>query len=198
MINTGTGTLTGAALGGATMALQNDGNWDPMRIGVGTGTIFGLGVGFYDAYTIPRDDDYYIEALFSNGRYRGSVILMDTMYGAATGALVGSAVGLIRGTGGEIVDGLRIGSATGAYIGFTFGLFDAFVIGEPVPFDEFYNGYLGSSGHTPGMFSVDVNATSSLHFLDPVLISYPQASNSSGLEITSDLALQLAQWNYRF
>lgn len=198
MINTGTGTLTGAGLGGAVMLLNNDGSWTPMRVGIGTGTLFGVGVGFYDAYHIPRDDDYYIDAFFSSGRHRGSIILMDTFYGAATGALIGSAVGLISGTGNEILDGLRVGTATGAFIGAGFGLFDAFIIGEQVPFDQYFNDYMGSAPSSSGIVSVDLNGTSTLEFLEPKIISYPERVKSSEIGINSQLAVQIGKWNVRF
>ncbi len=196
LINTGTGTLTGASLGGAVMLLNNDGNWAPMRVGVGTGTLFGVGIGFYDAYHIPRDDDYYIDAFFSSGSHRGSIILMDTFYGAATGALVGSAIGLISGTGSEILDGLRVGTATGAFIGASFGVFDAFIIGEPVPFDQYFNEYMGAAPSTSGIFSVDLNGTSTVEFIEPKLITYPEAGNP--FRINSQLAVQIGKWSVRF
>jgi hypothetical protein len=46
--NTLNGALTGTLLGGATMALTNDTDFYPLQVGLGLGTLYGLGVGAYD------------------------------------------------------------------------------------------------------------------------------------------------------
>ncbi len=196
MINTGAGTVTGAALGGATMALNNSGDLDPVRVGVGAGTLLGLGVGIYDAFTIPGDDDYYFDGVFASGRYRGTVILLDTFYGAATGALVGTAISLIGGN--PVLDGLRIGTGAGAYVGFGFGLLDAFVIGEPVPFDDFYEGYTHSApSGSSGLISMKTGDQSTLNLFDADLISY-QDFSSNVPELRTELAVWLSHWEVKF
>ena len=43
--NTLNGALTGTLLGGATMALTDDTDFNPLQIGLGLGTLYGLGVG---------------------------------------------------------------------------------------------------------------------------------------------------------
>lgn len=196
MINTGAGTVTGATLGGATIALNNSAEWEPIRIGVGAGTLFGLGIGIYDAFSIPGDDDYYFEGVFASGRYRGTVILLDTFYGAATGALVGTAISLIGGN--PVLDGLRIGSGTGAYIGFGFGLFDAFIIGEPVPFDDFYHEYTNKSSHaSPGLVSLNIGSHSSISLIDADLIQYHDFSGETP-QYQTEIALWLSRLNFKF
>jgi hypothetical protein len=46
--NTLNGALTGTLLGGASMALTNDTDFYPLQVGLGLGTLYGLGVGAYD------------------------------------------------------------------------------------------------------------------------------------------------------
>lgn len=196
MVNTGAGTVTGASLGGAVMLLNNSTDLEPLRIGVGAGTLFGLGVGIYDAFTIPADDDYYFDGMFASGRYRGTVILLDTFYGAGTGALVGTAISLIGGT--SVLEGLRIGSGTGAFVGFGFGLFDAFVIGRPVAFDDFYEDYTVNSTASPsGVISMNVSSASTISFIEPDLITYHDFSTSTPKR-QMDMALWISRWSLNF
>ncbi len=196
MFNTGAGTVTGAGLGGAVMLLNNSTDLDPLRVGVGAGTLFGLGIGIYDAFTIPSDDDYYFDGVFASGRYRGTVILLDTFYGAGTGALVGTAISLIGGT--PVLEGLRIGSGTGAFIGFGFGLFDAFVLGRPVAFDDFFEDYTVSRTDAPsGIISMEISSSGSVSFFDAELISYHDFSTSTP-KLQTDMALWVSRWSLNF
>jgi hypothetical protein len=118
------GAMTGSMLGAATMGLQNSNDFTPLRIGVGAGTIAGAGIGIYDIATLQRGEMFFISGIFNDGNNTSIIILLDTFYGAAAGAVLGSAGMLIADK--PIVDGLQYGSSAGAWIGFTFGLVDAF------------------------------------------------------------------------
>lgn len=122
------GTLTGTMLGAATMGLNNSGDLTPLRIGVGSGILGGFAVALYDVVTLPSGQEFYISGVFNDGRNSSIIILLDTFYGAAGGAILGSAITLIGNT--PIVEGLQYGSGIGTWAGFGFGLLDSFVFAE--------------------------------------------------------------------
>lgn len=122
------GAVTGSMLGAATMGLQNSNDFTPLRIGVGAGIIAGAGIAIYDIATVPRGEQFFISGVFNDGNNSSIIILLDTFYGAAAGAVLGSAGMLIADK--PIVDGLQFGSSVGAWAGFGFGLVDAFIIAQ--------------------------------------------------------------------
>lgn len=122
------GALTGTALGAATMGLQNSNDFAPLRVGLGAGILAGAGVAVYDIVTLPQGQEFFISGMFNDGNNSSIIILLDTFYGAAGGAILGSAVMLIGNK--PIVDGLQYGSAFGAWTGFGLGLFDSFFYAE--------------------------------------------------------------------
>lgn len=122
------GTITGTMLGAATMALNNDNDISPLRIGIGSGVLGGFAVALYDVATLPAGQEFFISGVFNDGRNSTIIVLLDTFYGAAGGAILGSAVTLISNS--PVVEGLRLGSGIGAWAGFGFGLVDSFVLAE--------------------------------------------------------------------
>ncbi len=122
------GALTGTALGAATMGLQNSNDFAPLRIGLGSGILAGAGLAVYDVVTLPSGQEFFISGIFNDGNNSSIIILLDTLYGAAGGAVLGSAVMLIGNK--PIVDGLQYGSSIGAWAGFGLGLLDSFVFAE--------------------------------------------------------------------
>lgn len=122
------GALTGTALGAATMGLQNSNDFAPLRVGLGAGILAGAGVAVYDIVTLPQGQEFFISGMFNDGNNSSIIILLDTFYGAAGGAILGSAVMLIGNN--PIVDGLQYGSSIGAWAGFGLGLFDSFFFAE--------------------------------------------------------------------
>lgn len=126
--NTLNGALTGGLLGGATMALSNSGDLTPLRIGLGAGILGGAAVALYDVATLPSGQHFFISGVFNDGSNSSIIILLDTFYGAAGGALLGTAVMLVANR--PIIDGLQYGSGIGAWAGFGFGLLDSFMFAE--------------------------------------------------------------------
>ncbi len=123
--NTLNGAMNGVALGGAVMALQNSNDIAPIRVGVGAGTLYGIAIGVYDVSSVNSGQQFYISGTFNDGTNTSILILLDTFYGAASGAVIASSISLIAKE--PIVDALRYGSGVGAWAGFGFGLIDAFV-----------------------------------------------------------------------
>lgn len=110
------------------MALQNSNDFAPTRIGLGAGTLYGIGVGIYDLSRINKGDQFYLSGTFNDGTNSSILVLLDTFYGAAGGALLASSVSLIlKAPLGEAV---QYGAGAGAWAGFGFGLVDAFSLAQ--------------------------------------------------------------------
>ena len=122
------GAVTGTFLGVGVMGLQNSDDFAPLRIGLGAGILGGAGIAVYDIATLPQGQQFFISGLFNDGNNSSIIILLDTMYGAAGGAVLGSAVMLIQNK--PIVEGLQYGGSAGAWAGFGLGLVDAFMLSE--------------------------------------------------------------------
>ncbi len=122
------GAMNGVIAGGATMALQNSNEFRPVEIGLGAGTLYGIGLGAYDMSQIDNGEQFYISGTFNDGTNRSILVLLDTIYGAAGGMIVGTSVTLILQE--RIAKGLQYGAGAGAWVGFGFGLIDAFAIAE--------------------------------------------------------------------
>ena len=173
--NTFNGAMNGAILGGATMGLQNSDNFDPVRIGVGLGTLYGIGVGIYDLARVSPGEQLYVSGMFNDGTNTSIIVLLDTFYGAATGAIISTAVTLI--TKEPILDGLQYGTSAGAWIGFGFGIFDAFVLSKKLGATQAYaspstdvNGFITLKGS---------NSNIQAGFLSPGYSSHAAISNET-------------------
>lgn len=108
------------------MALQNSDNFEPVRIGLGAGTLYGIGVGIYDITQTEAGQQFYKSATFNDGTNSSIIVLLDTIYGAAGGAIIASSIALIMKK--PLVNALQYGSGTGAWVGFGFGLIDSFML----------------------------------------------------------------------
>lgn len=126
--NTLNGAMNGVLLGGATMALQNSDDFEPVRVGVGAGTLYGIGVGVYDITQVETGQQFYKSGTFNDGTNSSIIVLLDTIYGAAGGAIIASSVSLILKK--PLVDALQYGSGAGAWVGFGFGLIDSFMLAK--------------------------------------------------------------------
>lgn len=132
--NTLNGALNGVLLGGATMALQDNDEFGPIRVGLGTGTLYGIGVGIHDVSLIDKGQQFYLSGTFNDATNSSIIPLLDTIYGAAGGALIASSVALIIKE--PLTDALQYGSGIGAWAGFGFGLVDAFFLAEGPDFGQ--------------------------------------------------------------
>ena len=92
--NTLNGALTGTLLGGASMALTNDTDFYPLQVGLGLGTLYGLGVGAYDLLKTGGNPTV-VSGIFNDGNNSTIIVLLDTFYGAAAGAVVATSVMLV-------------------------------------------------------------------------------------------------------
>lgn len=122
------GAVTGSLLGVSVMGLQNSNDFAPLRVGLGAGIIGGSGIALYDITTLPQGQHFFISGTFNDGNNSSIIILLDTLYGVGTGAVLGTAVMLIQNK--PLVRGLQHGGSVGAWAGFGFGFADAFLFAE--------------------------------------------------------------------
>lgn len=132
--NTLNGAVNGVLLGGATMALKDSDQFGPVRIGLGAGTLYGIGVGVHDVSVINKGQQFYLSGTFNDATNSSIIPLLDTLYGAAGGALIASSVSLIIQE--PFVEAVQYGSGIGAWVGFGFGLVDAFILAEGPDFSQ--------------------------------------------------------------
>lgn len=191
--NTLNGAVTGVALGGSVMGLQNSDDLAPVRIGLGAGTLFGIGVGFYDVSKVSKGEQFYISGTFNDGTNTSIIVLLDTFYGAAAGAIIASSVTLI--TNKSIVDALQYGSSAGAWAGFGFGLIDAFALAKgPGDFSASAN----SVNEADGMLLLTgKNQKINVGLINPSLFSYNKVYQQS-LQKRTAFNMQLVNLNINF
>ncbi|MDR9419978.1 hypothetical protein [Gracilimonas sp.] len=125
--NTLNGAISGTLLGGATMGLTGNSDFTPLRVGLGLGTLYGIGVGALDVAE-GEGNQILVSGLFNDGTNTSIIVLLDTFYGIGAGAVVATSVMLIANE--PLVHGLRYGASAGAWIGFGVGLVDAFMYSE--------------------------------------------------------------------
>ena len=119
--------LTGTAVGLSVMGLQNDPEIAPLRIGLGSGILIGVGLAAYDL-SDAEGGELVVSGLMNDGQNTSVIILLDTIYGGALGAAIGSATALIANE--PQVEGLQYGGSAGIMTGFAFGLLDAFTMSQ--------------------------------------------------------------------
>jgi hypothetical protein len=198
-------TTTGAILGLATMALEDKTDYQrPLSVGVGIGMLTGVGLSIYDLASVSPGDAVIQRGLFASGSNTSLLLLMDTIYGAALGSIVGTAVILVSGDG--LTDGLQYGAATGAFVGATFGVVDAFLLDfeksfapggaddEMPPLVEAWSNGVplqgrlqGSTKNMSGVANLTNKSNASLHFLQPTMNSFKSVTTapSSGRSLGS-------------
>lgn len=172
--NTLNGAVNGTLLGGAVMGLTNDSDFAPLRVGLGLGTLYGIGVGVYDI-TYSRGSDLLVSGTFNDGNNSSIIVLLDTFYGAAAGAIVVSAVMLVADE--PIVGGLQYGASVGAWAGFGFGLLDSFLLSERITPGAV--GLQSSPETARGLLAVNFDSQKSIGFLSPSIIQPIQTNGSN-------------------
>lgn len=192
--NTAIGALNGALLGLGGMGLANNTeNLVPLRVGVGIGTLYGLGMGISDLYqNDPAFGNPSHYGLFHGSEYLTMITLFDTMYGGATGSVVGMAVALIGGT--SIKKGFTQGGSIGLFGGFVFGLVDAFYLSKN------RTGSIQDSDYTTdsdGFVTLSVNSNLRISFIQPQMSNYMERKQGATRQ-THAITMQIAHINYRF
>lgn len=192
--NTLNSAFTGVGLGGAVMGLQNSDDFAPLRVGLGAGTLFGIGVGFYDVSQVAKGEQFYITGTFNDGTNTSIIILLDTFYGAAAGAIIASSITLIANE--PIVDALQYGSSTGAWVGFGFGLIDAFALSKGP--GDYTAAVTAGANSAEGMISYSgKNKNMEIGLINPSITSFTTL-NSNTLERNTAFNLQLINLNLNF
>ena len=189
--NTLNGAVQGTLLGGASMALSNSNDFATLRVGLGLGTLYGIGMGAYDI-TTGEGQEVLVSGLFNDGNNSSIIVLLDTFYGAALGSIVVVAVTLVANE--PITTGLQYGAGIGAWAGFGFGIFDTFVLAErtfaPVAIAN-------SSTNASGLIGLNFENNSSVGFLNPTLIRTSQIS-STDFSSTINPAMEMVNFRVNF
>ncbi|MEX0722136.1 MAG: hypothetical protein WD059_15770 [Balneolaceae bacterium] len=170
------GAVNGTLLGGATMAVTNNSDFAPLRIGLGLGTLYGIGLGAYDINN-SRGHDLIVSGTFNDGNNTGIIVLLDTFYGAAAGAVIVSSVMLVANE--PLIQGLQYGAGIGAWAGFGFGLIDVFTMAERKTSDV--PTALKNSGQNKasGLVGINLDNSKSIGFISPSLMSTWQSKDSN-------------------
>lgn len=183
------GAVTGSALGIATMGLSNSSNFGALRIGLGVGILGGAGMTLYDISTLPQGQTFFISGVFNDGNNSSIIILLDTLYGAATGVAVGFAIALISNS--AIMDGIQYGVSAGTWLGFGFGVIDAFFLAER-------NSDFISDGLINRDSIIDIQGrNSSIKMLQPNLVGVTDLSSTS-LEYRIEPTVNLFNYSRQF
>ena len=170
------GAINGVVLGGATMLLadkkvnapfnKNLEDLYAIQVGLGIGTLYGVGMGAYDVVT-SSGRDLLVSGFFNDANNSSAIILMDTFYGAAAGGLIAFSVSLVSSD--PIFDAMQDGVGIGAFVGFGFGVIDSFMIAsrstEPIAFNSSQN------NSANGFASINFDQNVSIGLIYPSLLS---------------------------
>lgn len=189
--NTLNGAMNGVILGGATMGLTNDTEFHALRVGLGLGTLYGIGMGGYDIVQ-GSGGEVLVSGLFNDGSNSSIIVLLDTFYGAAAGSVITTAIMLVANE--PILDGLQYGASIGAWAGFGFGIFDTFILANrtssPSPI-----AYKAPNKNADGLVGVGFDNGTSIGFINPTIT---QQLELSGEDFSSSLRGNLEVVNFRF
>lgn len=174
------------------MALQNSNNFDPVRVGLGTGILYGAGVGIYDLSTISIGDQFYISGMFNDGTNSTVIVLLDTFYGAAAGAVLGTSISLINNQ--AFLKSIQYGTGIGTWIGFGYGIIDAFTLAKRHHMEP-------SSATRPNSANGLIHLTSarksfSLGLLNPSIIKQKSVSTSN-IKVNHSIGLEVINLSLR-
>ncbi len=187
--NTLNGAVQGTLLGGASMAITDSEDFAALRVGVGLGTLYGIGMAGYDI-SGGSGQEVLVPGLFNDGNNSSIIVLLDTFYGAALGSVVVTAVALVANE--PILTGLQYGAGIGAWAGFGFGIFDTFVLAErtyaPIAMSN-------PPKNASGLIGVNFVDNMSFGFVNPSLINTTQIS---GTDVISKISPTVEVVNFRF
>lgn len=187
--NTLNGAVNGVVMGASVMAVTNNPDFAPLRVGAGLGTLYGIGTGAFDI-SKSGGQKLLVTGSFNDGNNSSIIVLLDTFYGAAAGAVVATAVMLVADE--PLVNGLQYGAGVGAWVGFGFGLFDAFVLSERITASNNVAAATTQSNSANGLVALNFDNGKSIGFLSPGFIS---TYNS---DFNKDLTTTLQVVNVKF
>lgn len=193
--NTLNGAMNGTLLGGATMAITNNTDFAPLRVGVGMGTLYGIGMGAYDISS-SRGNEILVSGSFNDGNNTSIIVLLDTFYGAAAGAIIASSVMLVANE--PLIDGLQYGAGFGAWAGFGFGLVDALTLSETRTPDA--SAFLNprSQNKASGLVGISLDESKSFGLISPSFISTYQTNDSHNLQQEISPTVQMVNFRFNF
>ncbi|MEQ9310889.1 MAG: hypothetical protein RLN90_15630 [Balneolaceae bacterium] len=188
--NTLNGAMNGTLLGGASMAIANSDDFYPLQVGLGLGTLYGIGMGGYDI-TRGGGKELLVSGLFNDGNNSSIIVLLDTFYGAAAGSIIVTSIMLVANE--PLLDGLQYGAGIGAWVGFGFGIFDTFVLANTTtsPLAGVYT----PSNNASGLIGVNLEKGSSLGFLNPSVFQTLELTPTS---FTRSFSPGVELVNYKF
>jgi hypothetical protein len=170
------GASNGALIGLGVMGLNNDADLTPLRIGVGVGTLYGIGMGIYDISEMGTSNDFYqVEGIFNTTDYSSLIVLLDTFYGGVAGSVVGVAVSLIVNS--PLRDGIRVGGGVGIIGGFAFGLLDAFTFSHKT---GIFDPNIASSRLAPGLVNFIGSDNINMGLINPAFATTPVKNKGTG------------------
>ncbi len=160
------GAMNGVLLGGATMAVTNSDDFYPLQVGLGLGTLYGIGMGAYDIVQ-GGGKEILVSGLFNDGSNSSIIVLLDTFYGAAAGSIIVTSIMLVANE--PLIDGLQYGAGIGAWVGFGFGVFDTFFLASTTtsPVASIYQ----PNDNASGLLGMNFDNGTSLGFMNPTLFS---------------------------
>lgn len=172
--NTLNGAMNGTLLGGASMAITNSDDFYPLQVGLGIGTLYGIGMGGYDI-TKGGGKEILVSGLFNDGNNSSIIVLLDTFYGAAAGSIIVTSIMLVANK--PLIDGLQYGSGIGAWIGFGFGVFDTIILAKTTT-SPLANAQLPDN-NASGFIGLNLENGASFGFINPSIVQTIELSSTS-------------------
>ncbi len=177
------GALNGITLGAASMFVSNakvnapfNKNLDdlyPIQLGLGLGTLYGIGLGTYDVVS-GEGRNILVSGFFNDGKNSSIIVLMDTFYGAAAGGLIALSLSLVVNE--PLIDATKYGLGLGAFIGFGFGIIDISVLSERS--SEPLSMHKSSSTTADGLASISFENGASIGLLNPSIFNSLELSST--------------------
>lgn len=178
------GAINGVVLGGASMFLtdkkvnapfnKNLEDLYALQVGLGLGTLYGVGMGAYDVVT-GEGRQILVSGFFNDGNNSSIIVLMDTFYGAAAGGLISLSLSLVSNE--PVIDSMQYGIGIGAFVGFGFGIFDTFVIANRSSESVAMNTFVPETAE--GIASISFENGASFGLINPTILNQVELSNSS-------------------
>ena len=164
----------------------------PLQIGLGLGTLYGIGMGGYDI-TKGGGKEILVSGLFNDGNNSSIIVLLDTFYGAAAGSIIVTSIMLVANK--PLIDGLQYGSGIGAWIGFGFGVFDTIILAKTTTSplatiqapDNNANGFIG----------LNLENGASFGFINPSIVQTIEL-NSTSFDRSFSPGVEILNFKFNF